>query len=1063
MNGLLELTHQCLGWPTRQDIMKPKGAGPAVIADLARRKIGTAISRQNVDVDVGVLAANPYSNRTEDPLAIICDFNSHISEEVLRETHRLAWSFSRSPMLITIEPSSIKVWTCWNRPLDEDEDVQKLSVVQLEKDTLKEPSFSEQAAKSLLWVELTSGNFFKKPEYSRYFRREQRADQLMLEDLRAIRKKLIDAELPEDICHDLLARVIFIEFLFQRKDRLGKSALNENVLSSLHEKGILSKVHDDLASILEDRGETYRFFQELNNRFNGDLFPGKGDTPDKREEEWKAEMDKVKVKHLKLLSRFVRGDMDIGTGQLCIWRKYAFDAIPLEFISSIYEEFVSGEKYDETTSVQTRKAVGIHYTPGHAVDLILDHVLPWNSKKWDIRILDPACGSGIFLVKAYQRLVHRWRKAKGKPGVGDLRRLLEGNLFGVDKDRNAVRVASFSLYLAMCDELEPRYVWRTANFPRLRDKRLMESDFFAEDKDGFRTSRDRGLYDLVIGNAPWGYATETEDGKRWARIWRWSIPNKNLGPLFLCKSAALTNAKGQIAMLEPAGTMLFNRHSTSTAFRKKLFSKFTVEKIINLSALRFGFFKAAVSPACIVIMRPVGPSEDPTVYICPKPRHTKEDDYHVVVEPSDRNLVYREEATRDRLVWTVLAWGGRRDLALIRKLHTKPFSTIAQLEKEGLLRTGNGFKRKSLLPKEYPESRYLPVLEDHEIWDRLPMVTDTRPFPPNTNPKFERFRNLEENFSLPLMIMKESWTVEAKRFKGVLVRAGNSRTNKLLFSQSFNGIRSLGMDGYDINTIALAINSIFAVYYFLLTGARMGNYRPTLLLSDIRDFPLPRSASITTEELAVMAEVTIDERVKEIYGLKEAEWVLVEDLFNYTLRDFQEGEKSPGHKPTIAAIEGFEKVDKEPILRAYCDYFTRVLRAGFGQDKHVSATIFRGESEIYIPVRLVAMHLDTPGKSFIRVEDINSSLLIERLKKLDAHFFEFLKSRNRYTEGSVFYQRVARVYDSMLIDGREVPTVFIVKPDQVRYWTRSMAMRDADEVAGDIMLWREESGSKRKR
>ena len=220
-------------------------------------------------------------------------------------------------------------------------------------------------------------------------------------------------------------------------------------------------------------------------------------------------------------------------------------------------------------------------------------------------------------------------------------------------------------------------------------------------------------------------------------------------------------------MLQPAGAMLFNRHSTAEEFREKFFSKFTVGKIINLSALRFGFFKAAVSPACIVVMRPVGPSEDPTVYICPKPRHTKEDDYCVVVEPSDRNLVYPEEATKDRLVWTVLAWGGRRDLALIRKLHAKPFSTIAQLEEQGLLRAGNGFKRKSPQPREYPESRNLPVLEDHEIWDRLPLVTDTRPFPPNTNLKFERFRDLEENFSLPLMIMKESWTVEAKRFKGV--------------------------------------------------------------------------------------------------------------------------------------------------------------------------------------------------------------------------------------------------------------------------------------------------------
>jgi hypothetical protein len=150
------------------------------------------------------------------------------------------------------------------------------------------------------------------------------------------------------------------------------------------------------------------------------------------------------------------------------------------------------------------------------------------------------------------------------------------------------------------------------------------------------------------------------------------------------------------------------------------------------------------------------------------------------------------------------------------------------------------------------------------------------------------------------------------------------------------------------------------------------------------------------------------------------------------------------------------------VLAAYSDYFIRVLRAGFGQDKRISATIFREESETLVPVRLVAIHLDTPGESFVRVENITSPLLIERLKKLDAEFLEFLKSRNRCAEGGIFYQRVARVYDTMLVGGREVPTVFIVKPDQVRYWTRSMAMRDADEVAEDVMLWQEESGSKKK-
>lgn len=1057
MSKLLKLTHERLGWPTRQEIMSPEGAGPQAIADLAKRKIETAISRLNVGVNVGVLAANPSSNRTEDPLAIVCDFASRIPEKILRETHRLTWSFSRSPMLITVEPHLIRVWTCWKRPPKPDKTLEELQVEQLKGDVLEGCSLSIQAAQALQWIELSSGNFFRNPRYSKYFHRDQRADQLMLEDLRGIRKKLLDKKLPEDICHDLLARVIFVEFLFQRKDSQGNAALNENVLRNLYEKEVLSKVHKDLASILGSHVETYRFFRELNNKFNGDLFPGKGETAQEREREWKVEMENVKVKHLNLLAKFVRGEMEMATRQLCLWKRYAFDVIPLEFISSIYEEFVSEKKDRKEIGKQQDKVVGIHYTPGNLVDLILDEVLPWDSKKWDLKILDPACGSGIFLVKAYQRLVHRWKKGRGKPGVGDLRSLLVNNLFGVDKDHDAVRVASFSLYLAMCDEIDPKHIWqKNVWFPRLRDRRLIESDFFVEDKDGFRTSRDQEIYDLVIGNAPWGYGTDTEEGKRWAQIWSWSIPNRNLGPLFLCKCAALTKARGQIAMLQPAGTMLFNRHSTATAFRKKFFSKFTVEKILNLSALRFGLFERAVSPACAVVIRPAGPSEEPTTYICPKPRHTKQDDYCIVVEPCDINYVYPEEAIKDHLVWTVLAWGGRRDLALIRKLRRRPFSTIEDLEKKGHVRVRNGFKRGMLRAKEHPESQNIPILESHEIWENLPIVVDYNQFPRNTNTMFERFRELE-NYTLPLVIIKESWTVEAKRFKAVLAKAASSSANKLLFSQSFSGIRSSATSEYNINTVALAINSILAVYYFLLTGARMGSYRPTLLLDDIREFPLPQPLQLSNTELTAMSEDAIDERVKEAYGLKDAEWVLVEDLFKYTLRDFKEGKNSPGRRPTRALDGEQEDRESEFVLKAYCEYFSRVLRAGFGDDKQVSATIFTERSEPFLPVRLVGIHLETPGKTFIKLESIDSPELIKRLKELDK---KFLKSPSGRTNGGIFYQRIARIYDTISIGSRKVPTVFIVKPDQVRYWTRSMAMRDADEIAGDIMLWREESEAK---
>jgi len=191
----------------------------------------------------------------------------------------------------------------------------------------------------------------------------------------------------------------------------------------------------------------------------------------------------------------------------------------------------------------------------------------------------------------------------------------------------------------------------------------------------------------------------------------------------------------------------------------------------------------------------------------------------------------------------------------------------------------------------------------------------------------------------------------------------------------------------------------------------------------------------------------VDARVKDAFGFKDAEWTLVEDLFNYTLPDFKGGADSPGRKPT--RHNGSAGDDKH--LKAYCEYFIRVLRAGFGQDKNVSATIFEeGKGEL-LPLRMVAVHLDSPGRQGVKCERMDSPALRERLLSLHR---KFLASRES-ASGFVSYTRVARLYDSVKIKGRDVPTIFVIKPDQIRYWTRSMALRDADEVATDIMMWRD--------
>ena len=399
-SGLLELAHEKLHWPTPQEILEPSGAGPSVYARIAREKLGRTISKlsDGHGVQIGVLSANPQGDSTETPIALVCDFPTEISEETLRKTHQLAWSFSRTPSLITTEPNRLRIWTCYEEPPKEKDIINPIiDISKREIESFNQVSLSGQAAETLRlhWADLVSGQFFQ--EHSQRFQRKQAADQMLLKNLKSVRKELQKNELDDDIIHDLLARIIFIQFLFDRKDSEGNPALNTTLLDYLYRIGELSAKYSRLADILRNHRDTYQFFRWLNGKFNGDLFPGKGATEEKRETEWQTEEQKVKETHLNILADFVSGHIDIETGQLSLWTYYHFDVIPLEFISSIYEEFVSKES-----------GTGVHYTPEHIVDFVLDGVLPWDSQEWDIKIIDPACGSGIFLVKAFQRLIHRW-------------------------------------------------------------------------------------------------------------------------------------------------------------------------------------------------------------------------------------------------------------------------------------------------------------------------------------------------------------------------------------------------------------------------------------------------------------------------------------------------------------------------------------------------------------------------------------------------------------------------------------------------------------------------------
>ena len=137
--------------------------------------------------------------------------------------------------------------------------------------------------------------------------------------------------------------------------------------------------------------ETVRLLANLEKRFNGDIFALPKDAANR--------MTKP------ILRKFAKlVEARTVNQQQYLWEQFSFEHIPVEVVSHLYQRFVKGGH-------------GTVYTPPFLASLLLDHAMPYGKLSGDERILDPACGSGVFLVGAFRRLVtvHRakngWRAA----------------------------------------------------------------------------------------------------------------------------------------------------------------------------------------------------------------------------------------------------------------------------------------------------------------------------------------------------------------------------------------------------------------------------------------------------------------------------------------------------------------------------------------------------------------------------------------------------------------------------------------------------------------------------
>src|SRR5207249_12191446 len=121
-----------------------------------------------------------------------------------------------------------------------------------------------------------------------------------------------------------------------------------------------------------------------------------------------------------------------------------------------------------TTSVGDDDDSSTHYTPPELVEYVTSNVLTADVLSRDPRVCDPACGSGVFLVEAYRRIVrYEMGKRRKRLTTTHLRNLLLTRIGGIDVNTEAVRLTAFSLYLAFLNYQSARDMREAGPLPKL--------------------------------------------------------------------------------------------------------------------------------------------------------------------------------------------------------------------------------------------------------------------------------------------------------------------------------------------------------------------------------------------------------------------------------------------------------------------------------------------------------------------------------------------------------------------------------------------------------------------
>jgi type I restriction-modification system DNA methylase subunit len=1020
--------------------------------------------------------------------------------EKLRELFNKIWCMSRPRLLFLAYPGELAIYDLAKEPARDAKGWKNIRPLDFA------ISVNEVAGKLKAFrrEQLETGRLFEE-EY-RFGDIANRADKALINNLKEVRMELINKGLKGDnikYAHSLIGRSIFIRYLEDRKilipedfyDVASNNTKWKNILkNNAPRPGInLSKGDPLYARVLSDKDFTFALFKKLARDFNGDMFPDV-------EEEEKI----IELPHLELIQDLLFGD--VGRGKKLFFYAYRFEIVPIELISSIYEEFYHPEIDKERDNKPTRKSSeGAYYTPPALVEFLVNQVLTPErlSTKPRPRVLDPSCGSGIFLVEAFRRIVrHRMLELGKKPNFQNLQKILRKQIAGIEINPEAARIAAFSLYLAMLHYLDPpsirEQIYKRGNrlpyliyqekkrkdksdkkkkyYNILLAKNAFDSDYI-ENNPVLAKSFSSNCAEIVIGNPPWGSPGKRKEDKgarednkaaiAWCDKRNLPIGDQERSQAFIWRALDLLNKNGCAGLLVSTG-IFFKYSETSVEFRKKWIENSRLTSIFNFAHTRTVFFNGAISPFAAIFFEKTLQNDHTIQYWTSKKTRIVENLHSVVFTKNDCKPLQPNIDLSDYKVWKIYLWGNQKDDQLIRYLETN--RSLISLSKRNYY--GDGYKKGNEKNNADWLSNYqtLPHKPFDRYVTRYGRIDFNRIHLCNPPSKIET-RGKKDIYQGPRLIFKEVID-QSSTPKGMVI--ARYEDIKFSFTDSIFALKLRDENIDDYKYILGICWSSLARYYWFLTGSNWGVWRDKLLYGQVFRLPIKvscnvilkskilkiveelqtrspeegdlfqiiNSQNILTKRRIVDLEKELDQAVFELYQLSNAEIDLIRDMCEKTLPYYYSPDKSMASKPVLTKrlSKPYGTIASLPKDTDISEYLEVFIQSWIPYlDEGTEFGWQVYQSEQIDSMIAVVFSVQGKGNTY----NVN---IASEIKSWDDVLMQLENNLREPFNGS-------RIYLEGIVRGvsKDKRFVLIIKRSEKRLWTRSMAREDAEATLNQAM------------